>query len=77
MATSIVFVLKKKLWNEQLVWAEGGSLCNNPQKYMNNLGDWQLGFCWGFFGAADFQLFEVRFHTNYSWINPSGKEYRA
>ena len=70
-------IVGKKIWDEQLVWAEGGSLCLNPQRYMNNQGNWQLGFCWGYFSKKDFQLFEVRFHTNYSWISPGGKEYRV
>jgi len=61
-----------------LVWHEGGSLCLNPQEYLNErLGNWSLGFCWGFFNKNDFSMFEVRYKDHYSWRSPEGKEFRV
>jgi hypothetical protein len=71
-------LIGRTLYNETLVWAEGGSLCKNPLPYLNERkGDWQIGWCWGMFGEKDFALFEIRPHTNMTWVSPEGKEWRA
>jgi UDP-2,3-diacylglucosamine pyrophosphatase LpxH len=68
----------KTVYNETMSWTEGGSLCKNPLPYLGGRrADWQLGMCWGLFGEEDFALFEIRFHTGYSWVSPDGREWRA
>lgn len=70
-------IVGRTVYNETFVFAEGGSLCKNPLPYLNERrADWQKGFVWGFFGDKDFQIYEVRFHTNMSWLSPDGREWR-
>jgi hypothetical protein len=68
----------KTLHDDTLRWYEGGSLCLNPQRWnRSQRQDWQQAIYWGLFGDTDFQVFPIDFHTNYSWIDPTGKEWRA
>lgn len=69
--------ISKALYNGSITWTEGGSLCLNPQRWnRSQKQNWSLGFTYGFFGEDDFQLFEVRYHNNYTWIDPTGREWR-
>ena len=70
-------IIGKTTYNETMVWAEGGSLCKNPLPYLNERrADWQKGYVWGLFGETDFNIYEIRFHTNNSWVSPDGREWR-
>lgn len=70
--------ISKTTYSGTNIWTEGGSLCLNPQRWnRGHKQNWNLGFAWGYFGEDDFQTFEVAYHDNMSWIDPTGKEWRA
>jgi len=71
-------IVGRRRYDGALVWAECGFLGLMDQPYLRGQQtNWTHGFVWLEASEEDFQIHEVRFHTNFSWRSPWGKEYRA
>ena len=76
--THTLAIVGRRRYDGAIVWAESGFLGRMDQPYLRGQhANWSHGFVWLDVTDNDFQIHEVRFHTNFSWRSPGGKEYRA